>query len=98
MFLPSYKSNLLSAMKKYALAEALVKFDEAEQNNIVEQNHIAEQKIHWSNFEGKKNIELSTYLITLNRKNLFPLNWSSSSSMFGRGYARGATDMELTSR
>ncbi|MGP5662086.1 PIN domain-containing protein [Psychrobacter celer] len=36
MFLPSYKSNLLSAMKKYALAEALVKFDEAEQNNIVE--------------------------------------------------------------
>ncbi|MGP4952090.1 PIN domain-containing protein, partial [Psychrobacter sp. T6-1] len=36
VFLPSYKSNLLSAIKKYALAKALVKFDDAEQDYIVE--------------------------------------------------------------
>lgn len=36
VFLPSYKSNLLSAIKKYALAKALVKFNDAEQDYIVE--------------------------------------------------------------
>nr|WP_317200269.1 PIN domain-containing protein [uncultured Psychrobacter sp.] len=36
VFLPSYKSNLLSAIKKYALAKALVKFDDTEQDYIVE--------------------------------------------------------------
>lgn len=36
VFLPSYKSNLLSAIKKYALAKALVEFDNVEQDYIVE--------------------------------------------------------------
>lgn len=36
VFLPSYKSNLLSAIKKYALAKVLVKFNDVEQDYIVE--------------------------------------------------------------
>ena len=35
MFLPTYKSNLLSAIKKYALAKELEDFDAAEQDYIV---------------------------------------------------------------
>ena len=36
VFLPTYKSNLLSAVKKYALAKALESFDESEQDYIIE--------------------------------------------------------------
>ena len=36
VFLPTYKSNLLSAIKKYALAKVLEKFDASEQDYIAE--------------------------------------------------------------
>lgn len=53
VFLPSYKANLLSAMKKYALTITLENFDSTEQDYIVEKVFEKFVKVGLIDFDGK---------------------------------------------